>query len=83
VPDDFSERRVIVTGGATGVGAALLDLLAERGAVDVTVVDVKAPSGPYAPWPTWPIRPSTARLPRSRTGRRCSTTRAWPTPCRH
>jgi NAD(P)-dependent dehydrogenase (short-subunit alcohol dehydrogenase family) len=48
VPDDFSQRRVIVTGGATGVGAALLDLLAEQGAVDVTVLDVKPPSGPHA-----------------------------------
>ena len=58
-PDPFSERRVIVTGGATSIGGALLDLLAEQGAVDVTVVDLKAPSGPYAGTsrPTWPIRP--------------------------
>jgi NAD(P)-dependent dehydrogenase (short-subunit alcohol dehydrogenase family) len=48
VSEDFNERRIIVTGGATGVGAALLDLLAEQGAVDVTVLDVKAPSGPHA-----------------------------------
>lgn len=45
---DFSSRRVIVTGAATGVGAALLDLLAERGATDVTVLDIKAPSGQHA-----------------------------------
>ena len=45
---DFSNRRVILTGGATGVGAALLDLLAEQGANDVTVLDVKTPPGPHA-----------------------------------
>jgi NAD(P)-dependent dehydrogenase (short-subunit alcohol dehydrogenase family) len=48
VSDDFSNSRVIVTGGATGVGAALLELLAEQGAEDVTVLDLKAPSGPHA-----------------------------------
>ncbi len=48
VSDQFSNRRVIVTGGATGVGAALLELLAEQGARDVTVLDVKAPPGPHA-----------------------------------
>jgi NAD(P)-dependent dehydrogenase (short-subunit alcohol dehydrogenase family) len=46
--DDFSNQRVIVTGGATGVGAALLDLLAEQGAVDVTVLDLKSPTGPHS-----------------------------------
>jgi NAD(P)-dependent dehydrogenase (short-subunit alcohol dehydrogenase family) len=44
---DFSGKRVIVTGGATGVGAALLDILAEAGAPDVTVLDLKAPTGPH------------------------------------
>ena len=44
----FSGRRVVVTGAATGVGAALLDLLGELGAPDVTVLDVKAPTGPHA-----------------------------------
>ncbi len=48
MPDEFSNRRVILTGGATGVGAALLDLLAEQGASDVTVLDVKTPPGPHA-----------------------------------
>jgi NAD(P)-dependent dehydrogenase (short-subunit alcohol dehydrogenase family) len=36
-----------VTGAATGVGAALLDVLAELGAAHVTVLDVKAPTGPH------------------------------------
>jgi NAD(P)-dependent dehydrogenase (short-subunit alcohol dehydrogenase family) len=44
---DFTGRRVVVTGGATGVGAALLDLLAELGAADVTVLDIKVPAGPH------------------------------------
>ena len=44
---DYTGKRVIVTGGATGVGAALLDLLAELGAPAVTVLDLKEPSGPH------------------------------------
>jgi NAD(P)-dependent dehydrogenase (short-subunit alcohol dehydrogenase family) len=45
---NFSDKRVVVTGAATGVGAALLDVLAEFGASDVTVLDVKEPTGPHA-----------------------------------
>jgi len=44
---DFSGRHVVVTGAATGVGAALLDLLAELGGPGVTVLDVKEPTGPH------------------------------------
>jgi NAD(P)-dependent dehydrogenase (short-subunit alcohol dehydrogenase family) len=44
---DFTSKRVVVTGGATGVGAALLDLLAEIGAPEVTVLDLKDPTGPH------------------------------------
>src|SRR4051794_12336302 len=44
---DYTGRRVVVTGGATGVGAALLDLLAELGASDVTVLDVNQPAGSH------------------------------------
>ena len=44
---DYTGKRVVLTGGATGVGAALLDLLAELGATDVTVLDLKAPTGPH------------------------------------
>jgi NAD(P)-dependent dehydrogenase (short-subunit alcohol dehydrogenase family) len=47
-PFSYSGRHVVVTGAATGVGAALLDLLAEIGAPEVTVVDIKAPSGPHS-----------------------------------
>jgi NAD(P)-dependent dehydrogenase (short-subunit alcohol dehydrogenase family) len=47
-PFSYAGRRVVVTGAATGVGAALLDLLAEIGGPEVTVVDIKAPSGPHA-----------------------------------
>src|ERR1700752_2989444 len=44
---DYTGKAVVVTGAATGVGAALLDLLAELGASDVTVLDIKQPSGPH------------------------------------
>ena len=47
-PFSYEGKRVVVTGGATGVGAALLDLLAEIGAPEVTVLDIKKPSGPHA-----------------------------------
>ena len=47
-PFSYAGKSVVVTGGATGVGAALLDLLDEIGAPEVTVLDIKAPSGPHA-----------------------------------
>jgi NAD(P)-dependent dehydrogenase (short-subunit alcohol dehydrogenase family) len=47
-PFSYAGKRVVVTGAATGVGAALLDLLAELGGPEVTVLDLKAPSGPHA-----------------------------------
>src|SRR3954453_6292556 len=43
----YEGKRVVVTGAATGVGAALLDVLAELGAAHVTVLDVKPPTGPH------------------------------------
>jgi NAD(P)-dependent dehydrogenase (short-subunit alcohol dehydrogenase family) len=46
-PFGYAGKRVVVTGAATGVGAALIELLAELEAVHVTVLDVKAPSGPH------------------------------------
>jgi len=46
-PFSYENKRVVVTGGATGVGAGLLDVLAEQGTAHVTVLDVKAPSGPH------------------------------------
>jgi NAD(P)-dependent dehydrogenase (short-subunit alcohol dehydrogenase family) len=47
-PFSYEGKRVVLTGGATGVGAALLDLLAEIGAPEVTVIDLKKPTGPHA-----------------------------------
>src|SRR4051812_19029283 len=44
---DYEGRRVVVTGGARGVGAALLDVLAELHVAHVTVLDVMPPSGPH------------------------------------
>lgn len=44
---DFSGKHVVVTGGATGVGAGLLDVLAELGAPRVTVLDIREPTGPH------------------------------------
>jgi NAD(P)-dependent dehydrogenase (short-subunit alcohol dehydrogenase family) len=46
-PFSYQDRRVVVTGGSSGVGAALLDVLAELDAGHVTVLDVKPPSGPH------------------------------------
>jgi NAD(P)-dependent dehydrogenase (short-subunit alcohol dehydrogenase family) len=45
-PFTYEGKRVVVTGAATGVGAGLLDVLAELGAAHVTVLDVKEPTGP-------------------------------------
>ncbi len=41
---DYSGKRVVVTGGATGIGAALVALLGELGAASITVIDLKAPT---------------------------------------
>lgn len=46
-PFSYQGRRVVVTGAASGVGAALLDVLAELDPAYVTVLDLKAPSGPH------------------------------------
>src|SRR4051794_12908057 len=47
-PFSLAGKRVVVTGGASGVGAALVELLAELGRPDVTVLDLKSPTGPHA-----------------------------------
>ena len=39
-PFGYEGKRVVVTGAATGVGAALIEVLAELGAEHVTVLDV-------------------------------------------
>jgi NAD(P)-dependent dehydrogenase (short-subunit alcohol dehydrogenase family) len=46
-PFSYDGKRVVVTGGASGVGAALLDVLAELDVAHVTVVDVREPDGPH------------------------------------
>jgi NAD(P)-dependent dehydrogenase (short-subunit alcohol dehydrogenase family) len=46
-PFSYEGRRVVVTGGSRGVGAALLDVLAELDAAHVTVIDLNAPSGKH------------------------------------
>ena len=45
---DFTGANLVVTGAATGVGAALLDLLDGLGKPKVTVLDIKEPTGPHA-----------------------------------
>jgi NAD(P)-dependent dehydrogenase (short-subunit alcohol dehydrogenase family) len=45
---DYSGKHVVVTGGATGVGAGLLQVLAELGTPQVTVLDIKKPEGPHS-----------------------------------
>ncbi len=44
---DYSGKHVVVTGGATGVGAGLLEVLAEHGKPRVTVLDLREPAGPH------------------------------------
>jgi len=46
-PFSYESKRAVVTGGATGVGAGLLEVLAEQGAAHVTVLDLKEPTGPH------------------------------------
>ncbi|HMF03478.1 MAG TPA: SDR family NAD(P)-dependent oxidoreductase, partial [Acidimicrobiia bacterium] len=46
-PFRYRNRRVVVTGAAHGVGAALLEVLAELDVAHVSVLDVEAPSGPH------------------------------------
>jgi NAD(P)-dependent dehydrogenase (short-subunit alcohol dehydrogenase family) len=47
-PFDYTGKRVVITGAFSGVGAAALDVLVELGAHDVTVLDLRKPSGPHA-----------------------------------
>ena len=46
-PFSYQDRRVVVTGAARGVGAALLDVLAELEVEHVTALDLNAPNGPH------------------------------------
>ena len=47
-PYDYSNKSIVITGAFSGVGAALLDIIAELGATDVTVLDIKKPEGPHS-----------------------------------
>jgi NAD(P)-dependent dehydrogenase (short-subunit alcohol dehydrogenase family) len=47
-PFDYSNKRVVVTGAFSGVGAALLDILAELGGPEVIALDIKKPEGPIS-----------------------------------
>ena len=46
-PFSYEGKRVVVTGAATGVGAALIEVLAELEVENVTVLDVQAADGPH------------------------------------
>jgi NAD(P)-dependent dehydrogenase (short-subunit alcohol dehydrogenase family) len=46
-PFSYAGKRVVVTGAATGVGAALIEVLAELDVEHMTVLDVKPPTGPH------------------------------------
>ena len=42
----YAGKRVVLTGGTTGVGAAAVELLADLGCDDLTVLDIAEPTGP-------------------------------------
>jgi len=46
-PFTYRDRRVLVTGAASGVGAALLDVLSELEAAHVIALDLNEPRGPH------------------------------------
>ena len=46
-PFSYEGRRVVVTGAASGVGAALLDVLAEVDVEHVVAIDLNKPNGPH------------------------------------
>ncbi|WP_419926389.1 coniferyl-alcohol dehydrogenase [Candidatus Poriferisocius sp.] len=45
-PMSYEGRNVVVTGAYSGVGAALVELLADLGAASITALDIKEPAGP-------------------------------------
>jgi NAD(P)-dependent dehydrogenase (short-subunit alcohol dehydrogenase family) len=45
-PFDYSDKRIVITGAFSGVGAALLDVLRELSAGEVIALDIKRPEGP-------------------------------------
>lgn len=46
-PYSYAGKHVVVTGAASGVGAALIEVLAELDVERVTVLDVRKPAGPH------------------------------------
>ena len=46
-PFSYEGKRVVVTGAATGVGAALIEVLAELDVAHVTAIDLNRPSGSH------------------------------------
>lgn len=42
----YSDKKVVLTGGASGVGAAAVEMIAALGCTDLTVLDVNEPTGP-------------------------------------
>lgn len=46
-PFSYQDRRVVVTGAASGVGAALLDVLSQLDVGHVTALDLKEPTGSH------------------------------------
>jgi NAD(P)-dependent dehydrogenase (short-subunit alcohol dehydrogenase family) len=46
-PYSYDGKRAVVTGGASGVGAALIEVLADLDVANVTVLDVRKPAGPH------------------------------------
>jgi len=42
----YAGKKVVLTGGTTGVGAAAVELLADLGCTDLTILDIKEPTGP-------------------------------------
>ncbi len=42
----FSGKKVVLTGGTTGIGEAAVALMADLGCTDLTVLDIKEPTGP-------------------------------------
>jgi len=45
-PFSYQHKRVVVTGGSSGLGAALVRLLADLGAASITVLDRQEPVEP-------------------------------------
>ncbi len=42
----YAGKKVVLTGGTTGVGAAAVEMIADLGCTDLTVLDIKEPTGP-------------------------------------